>query len=70
MIIPQTPYRISFFGGGSDYPAWFQDHGGAVLATTRKDPDAGPTSWTIHVPVANAVEAGATCELVGTLPRR
>ncbi|MGF7207575.1 D-glycero-alpha-D-manno-heptose-7-phosphate kinase [Skermanella aerolata] len=34
MIITQTPYRISFFGGGSDYPAWFQDHGGAVLATT------------------------------------
>lgn len=34
MIISRTPYRISFFGGGTDYPAWFQEHGGAVLATT------------------------------------
>jgi len=34
MIMTQTPFRISFFGGGTDYPAWFRDHGGAVLATT------------------------------------
>lgn len=34
MIISSTPYRISFFGGGTDYPVWFQEHGGAVLATT------------------------------------
>jgi D-glycero-alpha-D-manno-heptose-7-phosphate kinase len=34
MIISRTPYRISFFGGGTDYPAWFRNHGGAVLATT------------------------------------
>jgi D-glycero-alpha-D-manno-heptose-7-phosphate kinase len=34
MIITRTPLRISFFGGGTDYPAWFQEHGGAVLATT------------------------------------
>jgi len=34
MIISRTPYRISFFGGGTDYPAWYQKHGGAVLATT------------------------------------
>lgn len=34
MIISRTPYRISFFGGGTDYPAWFQEYGGAVLATT------------------------------------
>lgn len=34
MIISRTPFRISFFGGGTDYPAWFQRHGGAVLATT------------------------------------
>lgn len=34
MIITRTPYRISFFGGGTDYPAWFREHGGAVLATT------------------------------------
>jgi len=34
MIITRTPYRISFFGGGTDYPAWYQEHGGFVLATT------------------------------------
>jgi D-glycero-alpha-D-manno-heptose-7-phosphate kinase len=31
MIISRTPFRISFFGGGTDYPAWFQEHGGAVV---------------------------------------
>lgn len=34
MIITRTPYRISFFGGGTDYPAWYRVHGGAVLSTT------------------------------------
>lgn len=34
MIISRTPFRVSFFGGGSDYPAWYQEHGGQVLATT------------------------------------
>jgi len=34
MIITRTPFRISFFGGGTDYPAWYQNHGGAVLAST------------------------------------
>ena len=34
MIITRTPYRISFFGGGTDYPGWYREHGGAVLATT------------------------------------
>ena len=31
MIISRTPYRISFFGGGTDYPAWYRQHGGRVL---------------------------------------
>lgn len=34
MIISRTPFRVSFFGGGTDYNGWFQDHSGAVLATT------------------------------------
>ena len=33
MIISRTPYRISFFGGGTDYPAWYRQHGGRVLGT-------------------------------------
>ena len=34
MIISQTPFRVSFFGGGTDYPAWYQENNGAVLGTT------------------------------------
>lgn len=34
MIITRTPYRISFFGGGTDYPGWYRQHGGAVLSTS------------------------------------
>lgn len=34
MIVTRTPFRISFFGGGTDYPAWFRTNGGAVLATS------------------------------------
>lgn len=34
MIITRTPFRVSFFGGGTDYPAWYQQHGGVVLATS------------------------------------
>ena len=33
MIICQTPFRVSFFGGGTDYPVWFREHGGCVLST-------------------------------------
>ena len=34
MIISKTPYRISFFGGGSDYPEWYKKFDGSVLSTT------------------------------------
>lgn len=34
MIISRTPYRISFFGGGTDYPDWYLKEGGAALSTT------------------------------------
>ncbi len=34
MIISKTPLRISFFGGGTDYPAYYEQHGGEVLSTT------------------------------------
>jgi D-glycero-alpha-D-manno-heptose-7-phosphate kinase len=34
MIITRTPYRISLFGGGSDHPAWFKEHGGKVISFT------------------------------------
>jgi D-glycero-alpha-D-manno-heptose-7-phosphate kinase len=34
MIISRTPFRISFFGGGTDYPVWYKENSGAVLSTT------------------------------------
>ena len=34
MIISRTPFRLSLFGGGTDYPKWYRQHGGAVLGTT------------------------------------
>jgi D-glycero-alpha-D-manno-heptose-7-phosphate kinase len=34
MVISRTPFRVSFFGGGTDYPAWYRAHGGSVLGAT------------------------------------
>lgn len=34
MIVSKTPYRISFFGGGTDYSSWYSKNGGAVFSTT------------------------------------
>ncbi|MBI1952823.1 MAG: kinase [Candidatus Omnitrophica bacterium] len=34
MIISRTPFRVSFFGGGTDYPAWYREYGGATLAAS------------------------------------
>ena len=34
MLVSRTPYRISFFGGGTDYPGWYREHGGTVLASS------------------------------------
>lgn len=34
MIITRTPFRMSFFGGGTDMKDFFQEYGGAVLSTT------------------------------------
>jgi len=34
MVITSTPLRVSFFGGGTDYPIWYREHGGSVLSTT------------------------------------
>lgn len=33
-FVTRTPFRISFFGGGTDYPEWYRREGGAVLSTT------------------------------------
>lgn len=37
MLITRTPYRISFLGGGTDYPDWFRKHGGGQVISTSID---------------------------------
>ena len=34
MAISRTPYRLSLFGGGTDYHTWYQEHGAAILSAT------------------------------------
>lgn len=34
MIMSRTPFRISLFGGGTDYPSWYRENGGAVIGST------------------------------------
>lgn len=34
MIITRTPFRMSFFGGGTDFPQWYKENSGAVISTT------------------------------------
>ncbi len=34
MVITRTPFRISFFGGGTDHPVWYEKNGGAVLSAS------------------------------------
>ena len=34
MIISRSPFRVSLFGGGTDYPAWFRKNGGMVISST------------------------------------
>lgn len=34
MIITQTPFRMSFFGGGTDFPDYYREYGGSVISTT------------------------------------
>lgn len=34
MVITQAPFRVSFFGGGTDFPAFYLEHGGKVISTT------------------------------------
>ena len=37
MIITRAPFRISFFGGGTDYPEWFKNYGGAFLSLSIEE---------------------------------
>lgn len=34
MIITRTPFRMSFFGGGTDFPDFYKEHGGSVISTS------------------------------------
>ena len=51
MIITRTPLRVSFFGGGTDYPVWYREHGGSVLARTILKGYTPVEGWpTEHLP--------------------
>ena len=55
MIISRTPLRISFLGGGTDYPDWYLEHGGAVIATSidkycHVSLHNGNPKWTFDLP--------------------
>lgn len=79
MIISRTPLRVSFFGGGSDLPAYYRRHGGAVLSTgieqsvyvtvSRKFDDAVRVSYSRTEEVAHAsqVEHPLVRESLGLL---
>lgn len=51
MIITKTPFRMSFFGGGTDMPSFFRENGGSVLSTTfdKKSKRYNPNKK--HLPV-------------------
>ena len=59
MIISRTPLRISFFGGGTDYPIWYNVNGGCVISATINKynyivaalPNVGCSAATDKVPV-------------------
>ena len=34
MIISRTPYRLSFFGGGTDHPSWYMTKESVIISTT------------------------------------
>ena len=59
MIISKTPFRISFFGGGTDYPVWFKEHGGVVLGTTIE------TTW--NTPWSEAPSTDSRAEHLGIM---
>ena len=48
MIISRTPFRISFFGVGTDYPAWYRKHSGAVLGADRGSGGTGDRDKAQH----------------------
>ena len=58
MIITRAPLRISFFGGGTDYPEFFLEEGGAVLATAQQkaalDPVPCKEAWNPQRQLANS----------------
>ena len=56
MIITQTPFRMSFFGGGTDFPGFYKEHGGAVISTTF---DKYCYVNVRHLPTAGAISTWA-----------
>lgn len=49
MIITETPFRMSFFGGGTDMEDFFREYGGAVLSTTLVYHSFHPTLYVLFL---------------------
>lgn len=49
MIITETPFRMSFFGGGTDMEDFFREYGGAVLSTTLVYHSSHPTLYVLFL---------------------
>ncbi|MDR0822732.1 MAG: hypothetical protein LBN20_02985, partial [Endomicrobium sp.] len=68
MIITRTPFRVSFFGGGTDLPDWFKTHGGAVLSTTiNKYLFISCRQMPPYFGIKNRFVYGSNSELVNTI---
>ena len=61
MIITRTPFRMSFFGGGTDFEDYFKEYGGAVLSTTRVPLAADTTADRLTA----VIERGIAAQLAG-----
>ncbi len=51
MIITETPFRMSFFGGGTDMEDFFREYGGAVLSTTLVYHSSHPTLYVLFLTI-------------------
>lgn len=74
-MLIRTPLRISFFGGGTDYPAWYRLHSGAVLATAinkyvwHETDDAGKVASRCDLPRGSGL-GSSSADTVGGLHLR
>ena len=55
LITSRTPLRVSFFGGGTDYPEYFERRPGAVIGMAARRPSAKPQREIVTLAVGSAL---------------